>query len=99
MDEKTVPFFRASNLLRGREAQTGNPTMLIWLGKQLLGQRDKHELEQTGTQTLQFQHLVAARASSEQIHRERAANGWAIADYAPDVPEPPLIDLLQPALE
>lgn len=25
-------------------AQKGNPTMLIWLGKQLLAQRDKHEL-------------------------------------------------------
>jgi hypothetical protein len=25
-------------------AQQGHPTMLIWLGKQILGQRDKHEL-------------------------------------------------------
>ncbi len=25
-------------------AKAGNPTMLIWLGKQLLGQRDRHEL-------------------------------------------------------
>lgn len=24
-------------------AQDGNPTMLVWLGKQVLGQRDKHE--------------------------------------------------------
>lgn len=26
-----------------RKAETGNATMLIWLGKQLLGQRDKFE--------------------------------------------------------
>jgi hypothetical protein len=29
-------------------AQAGNPTMLIWLGKQVLGQRDKHDVETTG---------------------------------------------------
>jgi hypothetical protein len=28
--------------------EDGNPTMLIWLGKQTLGQRDKHEHEVTG---------------------------------------------------
>jgi hypothetical protein len=27
-----------------KAAQDGNPTMLVWLGKQMLGQRDKHEL-------------------------------------------------------
>lgn len=27
-----------------KAAQDGNPTMLIWLGKQVLGQKDKHEL-------------------------------------------------------
>lgn len=26
-----------------KAAQDGNPTMLIWLGKQMLAQRDKHE--------------------------------------------------------
>lgn len=29
-------------------AQGGNPTMMIWLGKQYLGQRDKHDTEITG---------------------------------------------------
>ncbi len=28
--------------------QAGNATMAIWLGKQYLGQRDKHELEHSG---------------------------------------------------
>ena len=27
-----------------KAAQDGNPTMLVWLGKQVLGQRDKQEL-------------------------------------------------------
>jgi hypothetical protein len=40
--------------------------MLIWLGKQMLGQRDKHELEATGTQTLQFAHLTAARVRNPE---------------------------------
>lgn len=30
-------------------ADSGNPTMLIWLGKQYLGQRDKHDVEHSGT--------------------------------------------------
>jgi hypothetical protein len=29
-------------------AQNGNPTMLVWLGKQMLGQRDKHDLDVGG---------------------------------------------------
>ena len=28
-------------------AQNGNTTMLVWLGKQYLGQKDKQEIEQT----------------------------------------------------
>ena len=30
-------------------AESGNTTMLIWLGKQWLGQSDKQEIEQSGT--------------------------------------------------
>jgi hypothetical protein len=30
--------------LQWKAAEDGNPTMLIWLGKQLLGQRDKQEI-------------------------------------------------------
>ena len=30
--------------MQWQAAQKGNPTMLIWLGKQMLGQRDKHEI-------------------------------------------------------
>lgn len=31
-----------------KAAMDGNPTLLIWLGKQMLGQKDKHEHEVTG---------------------------------------------------
>jgi hypothetical protein len=31
-----------------KAAQDGNPTMLVWLGKQMLGQRDKQEIEHKG---------------------------------------------------
>ena len=30
--------------MQWKGAQAGNPTMLIWLGKQLLGQKDRSEL-------------------------------------------------------
>lgn len=42
--------------LQFRAAQKGNPTMLIWLGKQLLGQHDRKELTGAGggpVQTMQ----------------------------------------------
>jgi len=32
-----------------KAAEDGNPTMLIWLGKQYLGQRDKKDVEHSGT--------------------------------------------------
>jgi hypothetical protein len=54
--------------LQWQQAHAGNPTMLIWLGKQLLGQRDRHEVEQTVTQTWQLQHLMAAKAVSDALH-------------------------------
>lgn len=31
--------------LQWKAAENGSHTMLIWLGKQLLGQRDRHEVE------------------------------------------------------
>lgn len=34
--------------MQWKNAEKGNTTMQIWLGKQLLGQRDKHETEISG---------------------------------------------------
>ena len=31
-----------------KQAEKGNSTMLVWLGKQYLGQRDKQEIEHSG---------------------------------------------------
>ncbi len=32
-----------------KAAQDGNPTMLVWLGKQMLGQRDKVDVDNTSS--------------------------------------------------
>ena len=32
-----------------KAAQDGNPTMLVWLGKQMLGQRDKRDIDNTSS--------------------------------------------------
>lgn len=34
--------------MQWKQAERGNTTMLIWLGKQLLGQRDRHDYEHSG---------------------------------------------------
>jgi hypothetical protein len=82
--------------LQWEQAKAGNPTMLIWLGKQLLGQRDKHEMEQSGGQTIQFQHLVAAQAFGAELHTAPSIEGNVVAEPT-DAPEP--VDLTTPALE
>ena len=38
--------------LQWEQAQQGDRTMLIWLGKQILGQRDKHEQQIDGHMTV-----------------------------------------------
>ena len=40
-------------LLQWRSAMAGNVTMLIWLGRQLLGQRDRPETEHGASKTLE----------------------------------------------
>lgn len=39
-------------------ALSGNPALLIWLGKQYLGQRDKHETETTTTVNILVQNAM-----------------------------------------
>ena len=38
-------------------AMSGNVTMLIWLGKQYLGQSDKQEVMQSGGQTIKIEKI------------------------------------------
>ena len=50
-------------------AEAGNPTMLIWLGKQYLGQSDKQEIAQTVAVT----HTDARTALESLIDRQVTA--------------------------
>jgi hypothetical protein len=76
------------------------------LEKQMLGQRDKHELSQDPTSPpITIQHLIAARAFSEELAAERAAaeqqpttiNGEVTR--LPDKQESAPPNLFEPALE
>jgi hypothetical protein len=55
-----------------KAASEGNITMLIWLGKQLLGQRDKNETEHSGTIGFRVEELSDAELDAriaEQINK------------------------------
>jgi len=48
--QKTASFGKIKlRQLQWKTAESGNPTMLIWLGKQMLGQTDKVDTRLTGT--------------------------------------------------
>ena len=48
-------------------AKEGNPTMLIWLGKQYLNQRDKQELTGADGGPIQHEHIDLGRLTNEQL--------------------------------
>lgn len=48
--------------------ETNNSTMAIWLGKQLLGQRDKHDII---TEDISTNKLSEALAIAEKLAREK----------------------------
>lgn len=52
------------------EAMKGNTTMLVWLGKQYLDQKDKHEVAQTVDVT-----VTDARSKLEHLLDRHAATG------------------------
>jgi hypothetical protein len=88
--------------LQWKEAEAGNPTMLIWLGKQLLSQRDKHDVTADETVSIVGLHLIAAQQISCELVAELATrttiNGQA---ESPNQQQPPSGNLLDapPALE
>jgi len=45
---KSAPGRASLRRMQFKAAEAGNSTMLIWLGKQYLGQSDKQDLTQTG---------------------------------------------------
>ena len=68
---------------------------IFWL-KARAGWKETQVTEQTGIQTLQFAHLIAAKAFGEELHAAPAIEGSAITE-ATDDPEP--VDITTPALE
>lgn len=59
--EKGIQSGKASlRRLQYKAAEAGNPTMLVWLGKQYLGQTDKQEIETNGQQDFVFNILPAS---------------------------------------
>ena len=62
---------RGKSLMRGslraeqfELAMRGNPTMLVWLGKQELGQTDRQQL----SGHFEHEHVDLSRLSDEQLH-------------------------------
>ena len=58
-------------LLRAKQfelAMNGNIAMTIWLGKQYLGQRDKSDVEQSGT-TTQINVTVDSKETSDELKK------------------------------
>lgn len=49
-----------------KKAMEGNPTMLIWLGKQYLKQADKHEIDQNTTMTFNWDAARKVRLKDEE---------------------------------
>ena len=54
-------------------AMTGNPTMLIWLGKQYLGQRDRQAHELTGKDGGPIETADKTKLTDEQLNNELRA--------------------------
>ncbi len=51
--------------------ENGNVTMLIWLGKQMLGQRDRHEVEVTDELLLERLRQIRAEAEAKASAEEK----------------------------
>lgn len=54
-------------------ALKGDRTMLIWLGKQLLGQRDEQRMEHAGGITVTHDDEAIMAAAREYVERQRIA--------------------------
>ena len=48
-----------------KAAQSGNPTMLVWLGKQMLGQRDKQDFDLTTSDGSMRPTIVIIKGADE----------------------------------
>jgi hypothetical protein len=89
---------RVAQALFVNATKHNNVAAQIWWTKCRMGWRETVVTEQSGTETLQFQHLVAARAASDYISGTRVIDGKAVAETETSQ-EPTLPDLMVPALE
>lgn len=61
-------------------AKAGNTAMLIWLGKQLLEQRDKREVKEDSTVTQRAEGLSLTPEDEEFLRRRDALRGQSSSD-------------------
>jgi hypothetical protein len=74
------------------------PAAAIWWTKARMGWKSETDLNVGGTQTLQFQHLIAARAFSAQLNGKLIGAGAATIEASAESAEDGS-DLMAPALE
>ena len=58
--------------LQWQQAAAGNPTMLIWLGKQMLGQRDKQEVSGPDGGPIETMVVTGVRRVSDADQDDKA---------------------------
>lgn len=63
--------------LQWKSAKNGNVAMLIWLGKQYLGQKDRHEIETHGDNRLEITETI--RTTRQPV--EATGNGNGNGEY------------------
>ncbi len=67
--------------MQWRSAEEGNTTMLVWLGKQMLGQRDRHETDlKSSDGSMTPAKLDLSKLSTETLAEIVAAKDAAVND-------------------
>jgi len=64
---------RSLRRIQWEVAKSGNVTMMIWLGKQWLGQKDKQEVEHTGKDGGPIEHSIITALRDRLTDRRREA--------------------------
>ena len=72
--------------LQVKKALEGNVTMLIWLGKQLLGQSDRHEMSTSGEQRVRIVEVEGPDLTNDGAAPASAALPSSADAAAPGLP-------------
>lgn len=70
--------------MQWKAAKDGNPTMLVWLGKQMLGQRDKQEISGPDGGPIQTEDVTRDAADFTRRMAGLAARAVGAGDGEPD---------------